>query len=75
MNYPKGIYFDKPHEKAPDFVIGKISIKKEAMLEWLNEAEANEKGYINLDVLNGKEDKPYVKINDYKPKPKEDYPF
>lgn len=68
MNYPKGIYFDKPRDNAPDFVIGRISIKKEALLEWLNETPANEKGYINLEVLNGRENKPYIRINDYKSK-------
>ena len=66
--YPKGIYFNRPRENAPEFVLGSISIKKQEFLEWLDQKETNEKGYVNLDVLNGKEEKPYLAVNDYKPK-------
>lgn len=71
--YPKGLYYDLPREGAPEFVLGKLSIKKEELLEWLHSKEANQKGYINLDILMGqataeKPAKPYIAVNDYKPK-------
>jgi hypothetical protein len=64
--YAKGIYFNKKGGNAPDFVLGKISIKKEALIEWLGSLEVNESGYINLDILEGKEGKPFISLNTWK---------
>lgn len=77
--YPDGIYFNRPSNNAPSFVIGKIAISRDKFLEWLKGEEANEKGYINLDVLDGKEGKPYCQVNDFVSKggqkPEENDPF
>ena len=78
--YPKGLYVNKPREGSPDFVKGRMSIKVADLHEWLNANQglANDKGYINLDILNGKEDY-YCVVNTYKPKqqnnpnPREEY--
>lgn len=70
-NFPSGIYFDRPREGAPDFVKGRISLQKDKLTEYLNE-HANEKGYVNLDLLKSKEGKLYLKLNDWKPEQKED---
>lgn len=67
--YPKGIWFNQKRDTAPDFVLGSISISKQSFMEWLQGKEANDKGYINLDVLMGKEEKPYIAVNNYQPKP------
>lgn len=75
--YPKGIYANKKRDNAPDFVIGGISIKKYDLVEWLEGVEENEKGYINLDMLEGK-DGPYLVVNTWKPtgnKESETVPF
>lgn len=73
--YAKGIYFNKPHERAPKFVLGNISIKKEVLVDWLNEQTPTEKGYIKLQVLEGRE-KPEVKLDEWAhnqdKKPKDD---
>lgn len=66
--YIGGLYFNHPRDKAPEFVLGSISIHKQKFLEGLDEFEVNDKGYINIDVLNGKENKPYCVLNEYKPK-------
>ena len=63
--YPKGIYFNQPRENAPEFVKGSISIKKADLLIWLNAEAPNDKGYINLDVLEGREGTPYLTVNEY----------
>ena len=60
----KGIYFKKPHEKAPDFIIGQISVKTDAFIDFL-QSQGGE--WVNLDVKNSKDDKPYVVVNDWKP--------
>lgn len=65
-NYCKGLYFNHPHEKAPNFVIGRLSIKRDDFRQWLNQQQFNEKGYLNLDILNGKDGKPYIAVNEYK---------
>jgi len=61
-----GFFFDRPSETAPEFVKGKISIKVDKAVPFLEEY-ANEKGYVNLDLLVSKEGKPYLKLNQWKP--------
>ena len=65
--FPKGLFVNAPREGAPDFVLGSISISVESFTKFLSENEAlvNESGYLRLDMLNGKEDKPYAVVNTY----------
>jgi hypothetical protein len=63
--YPKGIFIDKPRDGAPEFVRARISIKAEDAITWIKEV-VNEKGYVNIDVLNGEKGL-YLKHNDWKP--------
>lgn len=72
--YPKGIWWNPKRDNSPDFVLGSISISKESFSEWLKGKDADEKGYIKLDVLNGKEGKPYVAVNNFKPNKQEELP-
>lgn len=64
--YTKGLWYNFPSEKAPKWVLGRLSIKKVDFMEWLKNQVPNEKGYINIDILNGKENKPYCALNEYK---------
>ena len=60
-----GIFFDKPREGAPDFVRGRVSIKVEQAVAFLQK-HANDKGYVNLDLLKAKDGgKLYFKLNNY----------
>jgi len=60
-----GLFAKKPHEKAPDFVKAKLSIKREDMLKWLGE-QSDE--WINIDVKeSGKTGKWYAAIDEWKP--------
>ena len=62
---PQGFIFKKPHDNAPDFVKGKVSIKVEDFEAWM---KANaENGWLNLDLLESKDGKYYSKLNDFKP--------
>lgn len=62
----KGLWFNLPHEKAPDFIKGNISISKDSFMEWLKAEKPNEKGYIKIDLKVSRENKPYAEINTYK---------
>lgn len=50
----------KKRENAPDFVVGSFGCKFGDL-----EPFVNGKGYINFDILKGKEGGMYVKINEY----------
>lgn len=45
---------------SPDFVIGSFGFKAEDLVNY-----CNSKGYINFDILKGKESGEYVKVSDY----------
>jgi len=66
-NFVRGLYFNPPHEKAPNYVIGSISIKREDFRQWLNQQTFDEKGYLKIDILLSKAGKHYMAVNDYKP--------
>lgn len=50
----------KKRENAPDFVVGSFGLKLEDIEQY-----QNPKGYINFDILKGKEGGMYVKVSDY----------
>lgn len=68
---PDGIFFERPKEGTPEFVKGKLSFNVNRFIMYL-EKHKNEKGYVNLDLLKSKGGKLYLKLNNYKPKKKEE---
>jgi len=67
IKFVEGLYFKEPRDNAPDFVRGSLSIQKEKLTVWLEGAECNEAGYINLDIKISKGRKPYIAVNEWKP--------
>ena len=65
-NLVKGIYFKTPHEKAPDFVKRKVSIKVVDFVQYLQE-HRNESGYVNFDLNEAKSLHWYFKLDDWVP--------
>lgn len=65
--YISGLWCNEPHPNAPDFIIAEISLLREKFIQWLQEQEASEKGYVKLTVLKSQDGAPYVKLNDWKP--------
>ena len=66
-NYAKGL-FVKRNEKAPDFVVCNLSIKTDDFIQFLNK-NTNEKGYVNLQVLKGKDKGTfYANVDNFTPK-------
>lgn len=62
-NYIKGIFFNKASDKAPEFVKGNITIKRQTLIEELSKMTEDT---IKLDCLISREDKGYLKINTWK---------
>lgn len=50
----------KKRDGAPDFVFGSFGFKPNDLLQFVNK-----QGYVNFDILRGKESGYYVKISDY----------
>lgn len=62
--FPKGIIIKSPHEKAPEFVVGNLSIKRMEALEWIDSKEGD---WINIDIKKSQEGKLYLEVNNWKP--------
>lgn len=69
--YADGLYGKQPSPKAPDFVVGSISVKLETFIPFLH-AHVNQKGYVNLQLLKGKEDRLNIVLDTWEPKEKTD---
>jgi hypothetical protein len=63
--FADGFIFKKD-EQAPEFVIGKISVKVEEATEFLKKNSNN--GWVNLDVKLSQGGKYYMELNTWKPK-------
>jgi len=63
--FADGLFVRPPHEKAPDFVKGRISINRERIIQWL---ETKQDEWLNFDVLENKKDntKWFAKLNTWK---------
>jgi len=62
--YPKGLFAKKPHEKAPQFIKGKLSIKRDEFINWLQTQDTE---WVNFDVKEGQDGKYYVQVDTWKP--------
>ena len=64
-----GLFFKEPHQNAPDFVKGKLSINVESFREWFKNylSEHKDDEWVNMDIKISKAGKPYVAIDDWKP--------
>jgi hypothetical protein len=61
-----GLMVKKPNEKAPEFIIANISIKREELIEWL---QGKNEEWINADIKVSKEKGTYyASVNNWKPK-------
>ena len=64
--FPQGFFAKKPHEKAPDFVKVKVSIKRKDFGNWLRKIDDD---WINIDIKESKSGAWYAVIDDWKPEP------
>jgi hypothetical protein len=67
--FAKGFSF-KRNDKAPDFVIGNISVKVDDAIEFLKEYKKN--GWVNMNVKKSQGGAYYMDLDQYEPAPKVD---
>ncbi len=65
----QGMFLNEKRENAPDFVKGSLSIKVDKFVEYLKQKQ-NSSGYVNIDLLESRDGRLYLKLNDFKPKEK-----
>jgi hypothetical protein len=71
-DFPKGLIFKKPHDNAPSFVKGTLSIKVNEFIEWIKLNNTN--GWCNIDLKESKDGKYYSQLNTYqKQEPRANY--
>jgi hypothetical protein len=61
---PQGIRVKAPHDKAPDFVKGQISIRVSEFQDWLSQQQGE---WVNLDIKVSQKGGWYCSLNDWKP--------
>ena len=66
MEFIDGLFAKAPHPNAPDFVKAKISIKREELINWLNNRSDE---WVNIDVKEGITGKWYASVDNWKPDP------
>jgi hypothetical protein len=55
----------KRNEKAPDFVVGRMSIKADDAVAFIREHEKN--GWVNLNIKTARSGNHYVELDTYEP--------
>jgi hypothetical protein len=65
IEFPDGLIVKAPRDGAPDFVKASISIKREALITWLQVRDGE---WINLQVKEAKSGKWYAAVDNWKPK-------
>jgi len=63
-----GLYFKKPSEKAPSFIIGSLSAKKQELIDFLAHQEGD---WVNMVIKESKGGKQYIELDTWKPEEKE----
>ena len=66
--FANGIIYKEPSAKAPDFVVGGLSVKKSEFIPFLNSQSGD---WVNLQIKLSKAGKPYVELDTWKPNKEE----
>lgn len=65
--FADGFSFRKPTGDAPEYVVGRLSLKVDDAMAFVN-ANKNANGWINLSIMIGRSGNPYVELDTYEPK-------
>lgn len=71
--FADGFSFRKPTGDAPEYVVGRLSLKVDDAIDFINKHK-NSNGWINLSILIGRSGNPYVELDTYEPKKQEEEP-
>lgn len=72
--FVKGMFVKRPHEKAPDFVKLCLDINKKELIESLEAMQANERGYLKIDIKMSQKGDPYAAWNTFEGGRKKEQP-
>lgn len=56
----------KRNERAPEFVVGGLSVRVDEAIEFLKQNQKN--GWVNLNIKQGRSGKYYIELDTYEPK-------
>jgi hypothetical protein len=70
--FAEGIWLNDPSENAPDFVLGNIAILPAKFKAWMDNQPTDGKGYLKLTAMRGRNGKPYICVDSYERKPREE---
>lgn len=65
VEFPQGLYFKEAHPNSPDFVKGRVNIKVDEFIDYL---EGQEGKWLNLDLKISKKGKAYAQVSNFEPK-------
>lgn len=60
----EGLIVKPPRENAPSYVKGKLSMRREALIQWLQQQDGE---WINADIKESQGGKWYAQVDDWKP--------
>ena len=60
-----GLIWKDPHQNAPEFIKGKISIKVNDFMEYISQHQSN--GWLNIELKQSRQGKMYFELDEWKP--------
>lgn len=69
IEFVDGLIAKAPRDGAPDFIKAALSIKREALIAWL---QARDGEWVNIDIKEARSGKWYCAVDAWKPKEKQD---
>ena len=63
--FVNGLFFKRPNEKAPEYIIGTLSAKRNELMAFLGQQEGD---WVNMVIKESKKGNLYIQIDDWKPK-------
>lgn len=64
-----GMRYAPPRDKAPKWILGSIAVEVTKFIEFA-QANANNRGWLNIDIKEGRNGKTYLELNEYDPSKK-----
>ena len=71
--FPNGFFAKEPAETAPDFVKGRMNIKLDEAIGWLQTKQKSGEEWVSLDIKESQGGKWYAAVNTWKPKGKNEF--
>ena len=69
-NFIPGLFVKNPNERAPDYIIGKVSINRNQMLSFLQHHQGD---WINGEIKRSRDGNLYCAIDNWQPQQRSDY--